>query len=62
MKTFNLEDNEAQFVVKVIGQMPTESGAFPLFQKLATQFNDQVPTPTTSEETVQWAYQQPSLR
>ena len=53
MKTFTLEDNEAEFVVKVIGQMPTESGAFPLFQKLATQFNDQVPTPTTSEETVQ---------
>ena len=42
MKIFTLEDNEAQFIVKVIGQMPTESGAFPLFQKLANQFNEQI--------------------
>jgi hypothetical protein len=42
MKTFNLDDNEAEFVVKVIGQLPTQSGAFPLFQKLADQFNAQV--------------------
>ena len=53
MKIFTLEDNEAQFVVKVIGQLPTESGAFPLFQKLANQFNEQVPAPTTPEESIQ---------
>ena len=41
MKTFTLEDNEAEFVVKVLGQLPTQSGAFPLFQKLAEQFNAQ---------------------
>ena len=41
MKTFTLEDNEAQFVIQVLGQMPTQSGAFPLFQKLAEQFNAQ---------------------
>ena len=43
MKTFTLEDNEAQFVIQVLGQMPTQSGAFPLFQKCADQFNEQTP-------------------
>jgi hypothetical protein len=36
--TFNLEPNEAAFIVRVIGQLPTESGAFPLHQKLVEQF------------------------
>lgn len=36
--TFNLETNEAAFIVRVIGQLPTESGAFPLHQKLVEQF------------------------
>lgn len=55
MKTFTLEDNEAQFVVQVIGQMPTQSGAFPLYEKLANQFNAQSapvveqPTPETEQ-------------
>ncbi len=39
--TFNLEANEAAFIVRVIGQLPTESGAFPLHQKLVEQFKDQ---------------------
>ncbi len=39
--TFTLEDNEAAFIVRVIGQLPTESGAFPLHQKLVQQFTDQ---------------------
>ena len=38
MKTFILEDNEAAFIVKVVGQLPTESGAYPLLQKLQQQF------------------------
>jgi len=42
MKSFTLEDNEAQFVIQVLGQLPTQSGAFPLFQKLTEQFNAQV--------------------
>jgi len=50
MKTFTLEDNEAEFVVKVIGQMPTQSNAFPLFQKLAEQFNTQTPPQEPSQE------------
>jgi hypothetical protein len=50
MKTFNLEDNEAEFIVKVVGQLPTQSGAFPLFQKLADQFNAQVPPQDPPQE------------
>lgn len=38
---FTLEDNEAAFIVRVIGQLPTESGAFPLHQKLVEQFKSQ---------------------
>ena len=38
---FTLEDNEAAFIVRVIGQLPTESGAFPLHQKLVEQFKTQ---------------------
>jgi len=55
MKTFTLEDNEAQFVVQVLGQLPTQSGAFPLYQKLAEQFNTQVQedTPAPTEGQVQ---------
>lgn len=39
--TFNLEPNEAAFIVRVIGQLPTESGAYPLHQKLVHQFTEQ---------------------
>ena len=39
MKTFTLEDNEAAFIVKVVGQLPTESGAYPLLMKLQQQFS-----------------------
>ena len=55
MKSFTLEDNEAQFVVQVLGQLPTQSGAFPLYQKLAEQLNVQVQsdTPTSNGETTQ---------
>lgn len=40
---FTLEPNEAAFVVRVLGQLPTESGAFPLHQKLVHQFKEQEP-------------------
>jgi hypothetical protein len=53
MKSFTLEDNEAQFVVQVLGQLPTQSGAFPLYQKVTEQFNAQVqadtPAPTEGQ-------------
>ncbi len=40
---FNLEQNEAAFIIRVIGQLPTESGAFPLHQKLVAQYQQQEP-------------------
>ena len=41
---FNLEQNEAAFIIRVIGQLPTESGAFPLHQKLVAQYQAQEKT------------------
>ena len=41
MTNFNLDANEAAFIIRVIGQLPTESGAFPLHQKLVEQFKEQ---------------------
>ncbi len=38
---FELEQNEAAFIIRVIGQLPTESGAFPLHQKLVAQYQSQ---------------------
>lgn len=39
--TFDLEPNEAAFIVRVVGQLPTESGAYPVLQKLVQQFKEQ---------------------
>lgn len=38
---FTLDLNEAAFILRVVGQLPTESGAFPLHQKLVEQFKEQ---------------------
>ena len=45
---FELEQNEAAFIVRVLGQLPTESGAFPLHQKLVQQYQEQDDTPTSA--------------
>jgi hypothetical protein len=50
MKTFTLEDNEATFVIEVIGQLPTKSGAMPVFNKLAEQYNAQLPPSEPPQE------------
>jgi hypothetical protein len=39
--TFDLDTNEAAFIVRVLGQLPTESGAYPLHQKLVHQYKEQ---------------------
>lgn len=39
--TFTLDPKEAAFIVRVLGQLPTESGAYPLHIKLVEQFNTQ---------------------
>ena len=38
---FTLEPNEAAFIVRVLGQLPTESGAYPLHVKIVQQFKEQ---------------------
>lgn len=37
---FHLTSDEAAFVLRVIGQLPTESNAWPLHQKMLGQYND----------------------
>ena len=39
--TFTLDPNEGSFIVRVLGQLPTETGAYPLHQKLVQQFKEQ---------------------
>lgn len=46
---FKLEQNEAAFIIRVIGQLPTESGAFPLHQKLVAQYQEQDKTEETAK-------------
>lgn len=46
---FTLESNEAAFIVRVLGQLPTESGAYPLHQKLVAQFKEQENEPQVME-------------
>lgn len=41
MFNFALEEKEAIDIIKVLGQLPTESGFFPIHQKLIAQFNEQ---------------------
>ena len=38
---FELEENEAAFIMQVIGNLPTQSNAHPLWQKLVQQFKEQ---------------------
>ncbi len=40
---FELDQNEAQFIVQVIGNLPVQSNAHPLWQKLVQQYNEQNP-------------------
>jgi len=49
---FDVEANEAAFIVRVIGQLPTESGAFPLHQKLVAQFQEQEKQQSATEPVV----------
>lgn len=39
--TFTLDPNEAAFIVRVLGQLATETGAYPLHQKLVQQYKEQ---------------------
>ncbi len=48
--TFTLEENEAAFIIQVIGQLPTNSGAYPLLQKLQQQYAIITDEPTLPQE------------
>ena len=47
--TFDLEPNEAAYIVRLVGSQPTESGAYPLHQKLIQQFQAQQPAQPPQE-------------
>ena len=47
---YTLAPNEAAFIVRVIGQLPTESGAYPLHQKLVEQFKSQEQAEVPAEQ------------
>mgnify|MGYP001559557046 CR=1 FL=1 len=50
---FSLEQNEAQFLLQLLGELPTRTGALPLLQKWEAQFKAQLPkqdTPSTPTE------------
>jgi len=40
---FTVEPNEAAFIVQVMGQLPTQSNAHPLWVKLSQQLQAQEP-------------------
>lgn len=40
---FKLEKNEVDFLVNVLGELPTKSGAFILLQKIVAQAAPQLP-------------------
>lgn len=37
----NLEQNELEFIIQVIAKLPTESNAYPLYVKVAQQYQEQ---------------------
>lgn len=50
---FALEENEAAFVLQVLGQLPTQSNAFPLWQKLNAQALSQAPVTQAVDDPVE---------
>ena len=41
----NLEPNEVQFILNVMGELPSKTGCFPLMQKIEAQAKSQQPEP-----------------
>ena len=41
--TLTFSPNEAQAIVDLLAQLPTQSGAFPLYQKVIAQLQEQMP-------------------
>ena len=48
--TLDLFADEAAIIVQVIGNLPTQTGAFPLYQKLIQQIQAQMPAQEEAKE------------
>ena len=48
-----LEKNEVDFIVNVLGDLPTKSGAFILLQKISAQIQAQINTETTTNTPIE---------
>lgn len=46
---FELEPNELEFIMNVLGELPTKSNAFLLLQKLSQQAQQQQPAKETAD-------------
>ena len=46
MIKLELEQNELQFILNMLGELPTKSGCYPLIVKIQEQANKQVEKPT----------------
>jgi hypothetical protein len=46
----NLETNEVQFILNVLGEIPSKSGAWPLIVKIKEQAEAQLPKEAPAEE------------
>jgi len=44
-----LDANEVQFIINVLGEMPAKSGVWPLIVKIKEQAETQVPKETSEE-------------
>jgi hypothetical protein len=49
MIKLELEQNEVQFILNVLGKLPTESGCYPLLVKIQSQAQPQVEPPKEVE-------------
>jgi hypothetical protein len=45
MIKLELEQNEVQFILNMLGELPTKSGCYPLIVKIQEQANKQVEEP-----------------
>jgi len=46
----NLEPEEVQSILNVLGELPSKSGAWPLMMKIQAQAQEQMPEPEEGEE------------
>ena len=46
----NLETNEVQFILNVLGELPSKSGAWPLIVKVKEQAEAQLPKEAPEQE------------